>query len=267
MTSLLRGEPAHVALVAANREIATRRAAPVIHSYLGGGDRVVHANHLQLESHFARDVNEVRQKANDLLVALRPQEAYDYLSDVRKTKPNEVSFILDFALQSELLSGHYQEAFQDAVGLVNAREGNGEEQYLYLSLASSAQGRVYPGQARYCESWVESHLKSEHSPLDLVPTPMEMDPREVMLLSCLALGTKSSPEFLELALQIDPSSDLAAREAISYYGFTGRYSEIRRIALSMVEHLAPGESRNYFVNQMSAVSGLKDKPLHPIIKP
>jgi len=207
------------------------------------------------------------RSVQNLLVENREDAAYAYISDLRQMHPEFEEGILDLCLKCELLTGHYDEAFQDVVMRITAGGFDAEEPYLSLALASAARGQVFSGQAEYCQSWIQTYTRYQGRSQQVQLGAPGQSPHDIMVLSALALGTKSTPEFLELALRLDPSNDIAARKAILYYGFRGRYSDIRRISSGMVDRLAAGESRDYYVNQISTIAGLKDKPLHPVIKP
>jgi len=217
--------------------------------------------------------NDASRRIADLIAESRFGEAFDYVSKVRQSNPEIEDLIVDTAIRCELLSGHYGLAFKDAVVRVSKGDCDTEDQLLYLSLASAAMGHVYDGQARYCEDWVNRYVAQWRPVVPpgravqfLTPGARSIQ-HQVMLLSSLALGSKSTPEFLELALKLDPVNDLAAREAIRYYGFKGRYSDVRRLAVNMLDNRSSLIDNDYYRKTLAATVGQSDRPLHATIKP
>lgn len=203
---------------------------------------------------------------DDLLLG-QEDAAYGYLESLRQQHPDYTMGILGLCIKCELLTGHYDEAFRDVVNQLHVGWTGGEEMFLYLSLASAGRGQIVDGQAQYCQSWISSCDKTATAGSRVTNLEQGQSPKQVMLLSAKALGTKSEPEFLELALRLDPTDELAAREAIQNYKNAGRYSEVRRIASLMADHLQPCDSRNYYLAVESSVANLKDKPLRLTINP
>ena len=197
----------------------------------------------------------------------RYEDAAACISRARKDHPEYEAWTIDLAIEAELLGRSYESAYKDAVVRVATGGFSGEDQNLYISLASAAKGQVFPGQAQYCATWIERHLKNHGLP---VPTKLTFEARtsrDLMVLSAIALGTKAEPGFLELALRLDPVNELAARQAIRYYEAKGRYSDLRRIASGLVDRLPPGENRDFYVKAVSSAADLKDRPLHAVINP
>jgi len=226
------------------------------------------SGHLKFSSAFAAILHDAVRTTSELIEDSQFEEAYQCISDVDKAHPEFDAAIVDWIIEAELLAGHYDKAYEDSVVRVaSARSDNNDGRYLPLSIASAAKGQVFPGQAEYCAKLTQNHLINQGSAVVVRPPTGTQSAHQVMVLSAVALGSSPSPGFLELALRMDPVNDLAARQAIYYYLCKGRYSDVRRVAASVIDHLDPGESSTYYVETIQSVARLKDKPLHPVIKP
>jgi len=220
---------------------------------------------IAFDASVASSTTRVLRQTNDLIAASRYEDAYSTISSTVRAHPEYRDFLADSIIKTELLAGHNDLALKDAI--IRVSQLDGSDQSLYLSLASAASGQVYPGQAEFCVDQIQEHLKNQGLPPASLSATGSLNAKLVTVLSALALGTKSAPEFLELTLKLDPANDLAARQAITEYTFKGRYSDVRRIASQLASRLPAGDARDYYTKTLAAVANLKDKPQHPVINP
>lgn len=215
--------------------------------------------------------NDARRHVGQLVIEDRIQEAYGYIGQLLKVRPDLGVFMSDVMINCELLLGRYEDAYDELVPLVNAPQSDDPGTYLRLSLACAARGEVYPGQMEYCAAWLSKFYEDEHPGrnLELSPTRL-VGPRLVMLQSALALAMRNSTEsqaYFDLALRLDSTNEAAADEAILRYSYHGRYSDMRRVASTIAGHLSPGAAREKYQTIVTEFANRKDKPLPRIDKP
>ena len=218
-----------------------------------------------------KEENAERRSTAGLLDENRFQEAYDAFAGYARAHPNRRDGWADLLIVTKILYGKVDEAFQDLVGFVHRAKAYDELYFLQLSYVSASRGQVYPGQMEYCYQRLQNYFNETH-PGKLPEPPVESarNPRAVTLESILALGMRNSitaTQYLEIAMNLDPTNEIAAKHAIELYGYKGKYSAIRRIASRMAHDLPPGESRDYYLNAIKEAGNRPDRPIHPDVPP
>jgi len=207
-------------------------------------------------------MNRASRRINALILQGNYEEAHVVSRAARKLHP-EYWWLGGVYVEEDLLSGHYDDALN--LGAVRVDDGGLSEEVdvLQLSIATSAKGLTFPGQARYCEDWIRKFSELQNITWTLPPTHHEMNARQVMVLSSIAMGVRgdlSGVPYLELALKLDPKNSFAAHNVIRLYEFRERYSDIRRVAALMVKNLPIGTERDDFERTAKRVANLKDGP-------
>jgi citrate lyase alpha subunit len=154
-------------------------------------------------------VNEARNKADGLLDARQYEAAYASINAFNKERPDLADGVLDVRGECSLLTGRYTAAYnllvQRVKFLQTGKKNSISPQYMLdISLASSALGEVYPGQADYCRNQVIKGLSQQGIRDKLDPQlAKRTDAKGVAIMSCLGLGiARGRTPYLELALSL-----------------------------------------------------------------
>jgi tetratricopeptide (TPR) repeat protein len=212
--------------------------------------------------------NTASSHVGQLLMEGRTQEADKRLFSFLAERPELRGLMTSQIVDCELLLGRYDEAYRELLNWVSTCTVDDPNMYLKLSFVCAARGEIYPGQMQYCQDWLQKFYSDEHiGEPPLTALQLAENPRSAMFLSCVAIGmnnTDVATSYLELAFKFDPKNELAASEAILRYLYQGRYSDIRRVASAISNHLPPGVARDKFQKEIADVANLKDKPVHRI---
>jgi hypothetical protein len=188
-----------------------------------------------------------------LIEANRFTDAFNGMAALRKARPELRDLTAEESIEGELVAGRYRDALDESARFINGSGQSYEElslQYVRLSLASAAQGKIYDGQASYCEAKLKEYFEEEHPGATFCPAVYApFKAKQVTLLSDLALGMQNgvaSQAYFQNALRIDPTNLMAADEAIRRYQFQNRFSDVIRTADTIAAHLPAGELRRQY---------------------
>lgn len=196
----------------------------------------------------------------------RVGEALEYVDSVAAERP-DLAGIKSSPLYADLglLLGKTDNAFESVVRIVARPGADSEEMYLRLSLVSALRGEVFAGQGEYCRRGTIKNLAIEPEMAALVGPLKPQDPVAVAVESCIALN---QPYYFELGMRLDPKNVLSARLLVQYYGYRGRFADIRRVASRIAEKLPRGGQRDFFLLKLKNLAGKSDRPDEPVqVKP
>lgn len=193
-------------------------------------------------------LNNTNKKADELVGFGKYEDAYQLVKKLRDMRPDMNLLSGTNFAQYCIFAGHYEEAYQAVVQVVQKRDKQIKKKtkplssyhLLTLSLASAMLGDVFAGQQEYCRAQADAGLK-EHALInsDLDPKlAKRSDAHGVAILSCLGLGYSCGKvPYLELALKLDPANTMVANELICYYELRERKDDMKRIAEGMLKNL------------------------------
>lgn len=197
----------------------------------------------------------------------RPGEAYEYLQSVFQERSDLEGMRSDPCyLDLCLLLERYDEAGLVILPLVKKGGFVSEENYLRLSVLSASKGKVFESQMQYCRDYIEQNC-SDRKLSALIPQHLPVSSREMLVESCLALGTKLKFWYDEMALSIDSKNQLAAQRLMSAYVSKKRYCDARRIADIALETLPPEPVRLELSRRLKQIQGREDALLPTLVKP
>ncbi len=196
-------------------------------------------------------------KVGALLNAGRAKDAYDLIKSFRAANSGMLGRTRHDMVPLALLVDKYDEAYEELALMPKLNSIS----WLHLSLAASARGEVVPGQAEYCDQQIALYFSEEEKDFPYEVGRYRTDPRSVMVRSLIAIGVSNgtgSLLFLERAMVLDPTNEVAVSETMRLHEHRLNYTQARRIGSQMVERLPAGPVRDRFLSRLAYIEGLKD---------